>query len=61
VLFFGLFCYLSVFFPLPPLEEANSAIFWYFLLIFSLFFVASTPEKIFADALGKDTKTMIIE
>jgi len=40
VLFFGLFCYFWSSYPLPPtLEEANSAIFRYFLLIFGLFCV----------------------
>jgi len=47
VLFFGLFCYFrpfftifSVFFSLPPSREnANSALFRYFLLILGLFFV----------------------
>jgi len=36
VLFFGIFLLFSVFFPLPfpLLEEANNAIFRYFLLIF---------------------------
>jgi len=52
VLFFGLFCYFSVFFPLAsPLEEANSAIFRYFLLIFGLFSVAPPPGKFSADVL----------
>jgi len=41
VLFFGLFLlFLGLFFRCPlPLEEANSAIFRYFLLIFGLFSV----------------------
>jgi len=43
VLFFGLLCYFSVFFPLPPLP-VNSAIFRYVFLIFGLFSVAS-PKK----------------
>jgi len=40
-----------VFFHWPPLEEAKSAIFWYFLLIFGIFSVAP-PGKFSADALG---------
>jgi len=51
VLFFGLFCYFSVFFPLAPLEEAKQCYFRYFLLIFGLFFVGPSPEKFSADAL----------
>jgi len=40
VLFFGLFCYFSVFFTVDPLpwKRLNSAIFRYFLLIFDLLF-----------------------
>jgi len=32
---------------LASLEEANSAIFWYFLLIFGLFFVVPLPLENF--------------
>jgi len=60
LLFFGLFCYFLAFFcyflaffPLAPLEDANSAIFWYFLLIFGLFF-RCPPGKFSADALGRE-------
>jgi len=47
VLFFGLICYFSVFFPLPPplRKRLNSAIFRYFLLIFGLFSVAPSLEN----------------
>jgi len=45
---FGLFCYFSVLFSFPFLEEANSVIFSVFLLIFGLFFV-DPPEKFYAD------------
>jgi len=44
VLFLGLFCYLSGFFLLTPLEELNSAIFRYFLLIFVIFFPFPFPS-----------------
>jgi len=39
VLFFGLFCYFSVFFPLAPLEEAKQCYFpVFFLASFQSFF-----------------------
>jgi len=39
VIFFGLLLlFFGLFFVAPPSEEANSAIFRYFLLIFGLFF-----------------------
>jgi len=49
VLFFGLFCYfLTIFSVVPsPWKRLNSGIFWCFLLIFGLFFVAPPPWKIF--------------
>jgi len=53
VVFFDLFCYFSVFFPLPPpspwkmLNSAIFASFWYFLAIFWAFFRLASPWKIF--------------
>jgi len=52
LLFFGPFFAIFDFFSLAPLEEENSAIFWYFLLIFCLFFHCTPlPGKFFAGAL----------
>jgi len=38
------------------MEESNSAIFRYFLLIFGLFFVGPLPGKFSADALACNTQ-----
>jgi len=54
VLFFGVFCYFSVFFPLAsrPWKRLNSAIFRSFFAIFWSFFPLPLPEKNFAGALA---------
>jgi len=64
VLFLGLLLlFFGLFFRWAPLEETNSAIFRYFLLISGLFFVAPPPTgKFSANALvsisNSDTGTV---
>jgi len=61
VLFFGLFCFISVFFFIAPsLKWLNSAIFRYFLLIFSLFSVVPPSGKFSAEALALNVSLMTL-